>query len=49
MNPLHCLIAHPPNPPFQPTLADVLRVHSGSMGKAGFVIASHVNDTREKS
>ena len=30
MNTRHCISAHPPNPPFQPTRVDVWRVHSGS-------------------
>ena len=35
MQPRHCLIAHPPNPPFQPTRVDVWRVHSGSFRAGG--------------
>ena len=35
MKPRHCLHAHPPNPPFQPTRVDVWLHFSGSSRAGG--------------
>jgi len=43
MNPRLCLSAHPPNPPFQPTRADVWRVQSGSFCAGGWTGALGVS------